>query len=255
MKDGPNIVGIAALIGDHARAEVLTALMADRALTATELAAVAGVTKQTISAHLAKLLDAGLLAAERQGRHRYFRLADRDVAQLLESLMGVAFRTGALRHRLSPREPALRQARVCYDHLAGELGVAIHERLLARRALAPSSDGLVLTAHGHRLLRQLGIDTAALALQRRKFCQACLDWSERRHHLAGAVGAALLARMIELGWLRRGKGSRVVLVAAHGRLALQHWIGALTAEPAERGAPIPRNHRRQRTLATRASGA
>src|SRR6185436_14798446 len=160
MKDGPNIVGIAALIGDHARAEVLTALMADRALTATELAAV-----------------------ERQGRHRYFRLADRDVAQLLESLMGVAFRTGALRHRLSPREPALRQARVCYDHLAGELGVAIHDRLLARRALAPASDGLVLTAHGHRLLRQLGIDTAALALQRRKFCQACLDWSERRHHL------------------------------------------------------------------------
>jgi DNA-binding transcriptional ArsR family regulator len=258
MKDGPNIVGIAALIGDHARAEVLTALMADRALTATELAAVAGVTKQTISAHLAKLLDAGLLAAERQGRHRYFRLADRDVAQLLESLMGVAFRTGALRHRLSPREPALRQARVCYDHLAGELGVAIHERLLARRALAPSSDGLVLTAHGHRLLRQLGIDTAALALQRRKFCQACLDWSERRHHLAGAVGAALLARMIELGWLRRGKGSRVVLVAAHGRLALQHWIGVLTEEPAERGpsaVPTPRNHPRQRTPVTRASGA
>jgi DNA-binding transcriptional ArsR family regulator len=257
MKDGPNIVGIAALIGDHARAEVLTALMADRALTATELAAVAGVTKQTISAHLAQLLDAGLLAAERQGRHRYFRLADRDVAQLLESLMGVAFRTGALRHRLSPREPALRQARVCYDHLAGELGVAIHERLLARRALVPESDGLVLTAHGHRLLRQVGIDTAALALQRRKFCQACLDWSERRHHLAGAVGAALLARMIDLGWIRRGKGSRVVVVAAHGRLALQHWIGALAAEPAERGpsaVPTPRNHLRQRTPVTRPYG-
>ena len=258
MKDGPNIVGIAALIGDHARAEVLTALMADRALTATELAAVAGVTKQTISAHLAKLLDAGLLAAERQGRHRYFRLADRDVAQLLESLMGVAFRTGALRHRLSPREPALRQARVCYDHLAGELGVAIHERLLARRALAPAGDGLVLTATGHRLLQQLGIDTAALALQRRKFCHACLDWSERRHHLGGAVGAALLGRMIELGWLRRGKGSRVVSVAAHGRLGLQHWIGVLTEEPAERGSPAvptPRNHPRQRTPVTRASGA
>jgi DNA-binding transcriptional ArsR family regulator len=256
MKDGPNIVGIAALIGDHARAEVLTALMADRALTATELAAVAGVTKQTISAHLAKLLDAGLLAAERQGRHRYFRLADRDVAQLLESLMGVAFRTGALRHRLSPREPALRQARVCYDHLAGELGVAIHERLLARCALAAASDGLVLTAAGHRLLQQLGIDTAALALQRRRFCHACLDWSERRHHLAGAVGAALLARMIELGWIRRGKGSRVVVVTAHGRPALQHWIGALKAEPAERGASIiPPNHLRQRTPVTRASGA
>src|SRR6476661_7380324 len=142
MKDGPNIVGIAALIGDHARAEVLTALMADRALTATELAAVAGVTKQTISAHLAKLLDAGLLAVERQGRHRYFRLADRDVARLLESLMNVAFRAGAVRLRASPREPALRRARVCYDHLAGELAVAAYESLLGRRLLAPSDGGV-----------------------------------------------------------------------------------------------------------------
>ena len=251
MKDGPNIVGIAALIGDHARAEVLTALMADRAMTATELAAVAGVTKQTISAHLAKLLDAGLLAAERQGRHRYFRLADRDVAQLLESLMGVAFRTGALRHRLSPREPALRHARVCYDHLAGELGVSIHERLLARRALAPADGGLVLTAVGHRLLQQLGIDTAALALLRRKFCHACLDWSERRHHLGGAVGAALLARMIELGWVRRTKGSRIVVLAPPGVLALQRWIGAPTAELAPQVAPTPalRQGARQRTSA------
>jgi DNA-binding transcriptional ArsR family regulator len=252
MKDGPNIVGIAALIGDHARAEVLTALMADRALTATELATVAGVTKQTISAHLAKMLDAGLLAAERQGRHRYFRLADRDVAQLLESLMGVAFRTGALRHRLSPREPALRQARVCYDHLAGELGVSIHERLLARRALVSADGGLVLSAGGHRLLQQLGIDTAALALLRRKFCHACLDWSERRHHLGGAVGAALLARMIELGWVRRTKGSRIVVLAAPGALALQRWINATTAEFAGHVPPAaapPRQRPRQRTSA------
>src|SRR4051812_1041454 len=125
MKDGPNIIGIAALIGDNARAEVLTALMSGMALTATELAEVAGVTKQTISGHLAKLVDARLLAVESQGRHRYFRLADPDVAQLLESLMSVAFRTGALRLRSSPREPAMRRARVCYDHLAGELGVAM----------------------------------------------------------------------------------------------------------------------------------
>src|SRR4030095_13802429 len=112
-----HLLGIAALIADHARAEVLTALLADRALTATELAAVAGVTKQTMSAHLAKLVAARLVAVESQGRHRYFSLADRDVAHLLESLMGVAFRTGALRARVSPREPALRKARVCYDHL------------------------------------------------------------------------------------------------------------------------------------------
>ena len=164
MKDGPNIVGIAALIGDHARAEVLTALMADRALTATELADVAGVTKQTISAHLAKLVDAGLVAVESQGRHRYFRLADHDVAHLLESLMGVAFRTGAVRARASPREPALRKARVCYDHLAGEVGVSrLREPVGTASAGCNGGDGLALTADGQRLFRDLRIDTAALA--------------------------------------------------------------------------------------------
>ena len=151
MKDGPQIVGIAALIGDHARAEVLTALMSGRALTATELADVAGVTKQTISGHLAKLVDAGLIAVNAQGRHRYFRLADDDVAHLLESLMGVAFRTGAVRLRASPREPALRKARVCYDHLAGELGVLVYEGLLERRALLAHADRLELTAIGQQL--------------------------------------------------------------------------------------------------------
>jgi DNA-binding transcriptional ArsR family regulator len=216
MKDGPNIVGIAALIGDHARAEVLTALMADRALTATELAAIAGVTKQTISAHLAKLLDAGLVAVESQGRHRYFRLADRDVAQLIESLMGVAFRTGAVRVRTSPREPALRKARVCYDHLAGEMGVRLYEKLLQRGALEPGSDGLELTAAGERLCGELEIDTAALAGRKRAFCRACLDWSERRHHLAGALGAAFFARFVELGWAKRARDSRVVTVTTAG---------------------------------------
>jgi DNA-binding transcriptional ArsR family regulator len=226
MKDGPNIVGIAALIGDHARAEVLTALLADRALTATELAALAGVTKQTISAHLAKLVDAGLVGVERQGRHRYFRLADQDVAHLLESLMGVAFRTGALRARPSPREPAMRKARVCYDHLAGEIGVAIYEGLLKKHALAPAIAGLELTAEGQRLFREFGIDTAVLANQKRAFCRACLDWSERRHHLAGALGAALLARVVALGWAKRARDSRVVLFTANGEQALRRVFGS-----------------------------
>src|SRR5215470_13941864 len=184
MKDGPNIVRIAALIGDHARAEILTALVAGQALTATELAQVAGVTKQTVSAHLAKLLDAGLLAAESQGRHRYFRLADRDVAGLLESLMGVAYRTGALRLKSSPREPALRKARVCYDHLAGELGVQAFESMAARQWFDHDAAGLRLTPAGHAGFAELGIDVAALASQRRCLCRPCLDWSERRHHLA-----------------------------------------------------------------------
>src|SRR5216110_3218203 len=137
MKDGPSIARIAALIGDHARADTLAALSGGQALTATELAHVAGVTKQTISGHLAKLVDAQLLAVESQGRHRYFRLADRDVAELLESLMGVAERAGAVRLQPGPREPALRKARVCYDHLAGELGVLVYDGLARRRYLRP----------------------------------------------------------------------------------------------------------------------
>lgn len=223
MKDGPHIARIAALIGDAGRAEVLTALMADRALTATELAAVAGVTKQTISAHLAKLLDAGLLAVEHQGRHRYFRLADRDVAHLLESLMNVAFRAGAVRARASPREPALRRSRMCYDHLAGEVGVQLYEALQQQGHLAGTQGGIALTPAGAQWFADQGIDTAALANHRRMLCRPCLDWSERRHHLGGALGAALLQRLFERGWARRAKDSRVVHFSAEGELALRAW--------------------------------
>jgi DNA-binding transcriptional ArsR family regulator len=221
MKDGPSIVGIAALIGDHARAEILTALTAGEALTATELAAVAGVTKQTVSGHLAKLLDARLVAVESQGRHRYFRLCDRDVAHLLESLMGVAYRTGATRVRASPREPALRKARVCYDHLAGELGVLVFDGLEERELLHGDSDGLQLAPGGRRFFEAMGIDTDSLESQRRPLCRACLDWSVRRHHLAGALGAALLQRCYELGWARRVRSSRVVSFSTAGEKALR----------------------------------
>jgi DNA-binding transcriptional ArsR family regulator len=225
MKDGPNIARIAALIGDNARADVLTALMADRALTATELASIAGVTKQTISAHLAKLCDAGLIDVDHQGRHRYFRLANRDVAQLLESLMGVAFRTGAVRLRSSPREPALRRARICYDHLAGERGVAAFENLLARRVFSRDDAGLRLTGAGAAWFKSFGIDPAAAASERRALCRACLDWGERRHHLGGALGTAMLDRLFELGWARRVAGSRVIAFAPKGEQAFSALFG------------------------------
>ena len=225
MKDGPNIVGIAALIGDNARAEILTALMTGGALTATELASVAGVTKQTTSAHVAKLVDAGLLAVEAQGRHRYFRLADRDVADALESLMGVACRTGALRLRGSPRDPALRHARVCYDHLAGDLGVSMFERMVERGFLAQGKESVTLTTRGARCCEELGIDVAATGASRRALCRACLDWSARRHHLAGALGAALLQRILDLGWARRARASRVVHFTPHGETALLAHLG------------------------------
>jgi DNA-binding transcriptional ArsR family regulator len=230
MKDGPNIARIAALLGDAARADALTALMADRALTATELSTVAGVTKQTMSAHLSKLLDARLVAVERQGRHRYFRLADADVAHLLESLMGVAFRTGAVRLLSSPREPALRRARVCYDHLAGELGVTVFEGLLRGKILAGTSEGVRLTDSGTAWFEMLGIDTAAAARERRALCRPCLDWSERRHHLAGALGVALLARVCAFGWARRERNSRVIRFTARGQAALLELVAGATLD-------------------------
>ncbi len=219
MKDGPNIARVASLLGDAARAVVLTALMADRALTATELAAVAGVTKQTMSAHLAKLLNAALITVDQQGRHRYFRLADEDVAGLIESLMGVAFRTGAVRLLSSPREPALRKARICYDHLAGEAGVAVYDALLRHGAFKMTAEALQLSAAGAAWFDRLGIDTNAAARQRRIFCRSCMDWSERRHHLAGSLGAALLARLYELKWAVRDRNSRVIKFTAKGQRA------------------------------------
>ncbi len=221
MRDGPNIVGIAALIGDHARAEALTALMSGKSLTATELTEIAGVTKQTMSAHLAKLTEAGLIAVDVQGRHRYYRLADDDVAHLLETLMGVAFRTGAVRLRSSPREPALRKARVCYDHLAGELGVLVYDGLVRQNALIVNGSHIELSSIGHQIFQLLGIDTGELMKARRAFCKNCLDWSERRHHLAGALGASLLERIIELGWARRAVDSRVVCFSREGENELR----------------------------------
>jgi DNA-binding transcriptional ArsR family regulator len=221
MKDGPNIARIAGLVGDPARAEILTALMTGQALTATELVGVAGLTKQTVSGHLAKLVDAQLLAVEHQGRHRYFRLADPDVAHLLESLMGIAFRSGAVRVRSSPREPALRKARVCYDHLAGDLGVAAMDSLVERRMLRVADGRPELTRRGREFCAELGIALEPLSRQKRPLCRTCLDWSVRRPHLAGALGAAILARCFELGWARRAAGSRVVQFSPAGERAFR----------------------------------
>jgi len=221
MKDGPSIVGIAAVIGDHARAAMLTLLMGGRALTATELVRAAGITKQTGSAHLRKLLDSRLIAMEPQGRHRYFRIASEEVAHLLESLMGVAFDLNTDRHRTGPRDPALRKARVCYDHLAGELGVAIYERLQGQRAFENTAAGIELSAAGRQLLDAFGVDVASMDKQRRVPCRVCMDWSERRHHLAGAVGAAVLNRILELHWAVRDRRSRVVHLRPAGERALQ----------------------------------
>ncbi len=220
MTNTHQLAEVAALVGDNARAAVLTALMADRALTATELAQVADVTKQTISGHLAKLIAANLLTVETQGRHRYFRLADEHVARLIESLMGVAFRNGARQLSVGPAQSALRKARTCYDHLAGELAVQIYAALSQSRALRVGVAAIEPTRQGRALFAEFGIDPAPAADDRRVPCRSCLDWSERRFHLAGRLGAQMLTRFFELGWARRQKNSRVVLFTAQGEREL-----------------------------------
>jgi DNA-binding transcriptional ArsR family regulator len=215
MKAGPSIAPVAALAGDPARANMLAALMSGKALTASELANEAGITAQTASSHLAKLEAGGLIAAVKQGRHRYFRLADPDVADMLEMMMGVAARAGHLRTRSGPSDPAIRKARVCYDHLAGEMGVALLDNLVEMRLIADGAEPR-LTRRGTVFADGFGIDLDALSRERRPLCRTCLDWSMRRHHLAGALGAAFLQRFYDLKWARRSRDSRAVLFAPDG---------------------------------------
>ena len=225
MKVGPDIARIASLLGDPARANMMTALLGGVSLTAGELAREAGVTAQTASSHLAKLSEGGLVTVRKQGRHAYFALSGEDVAGVLEKLMGLAARAGHSRVRPGPREPALRRARVCYDHLAGDLGVGMLEGLVARGVIADREGSLSLTAAGEGFLRSFGVEPDGLAQGRRPMCKACLDWSVRRSHLAGAVGRALLERIYARGWAHRVEGTRVVAFSAPGLRAFGEAFG------------------------------
>src|ERR1700737_594226 len=198
MKSGPDIAMVAALVGDPARSNMLTALMTGRALTATELAHQAGITPQTASSHLAKLEAGGMIEQEKQGRHRYFRLADPDVAGVREGLAGLAARAGHMRVRTGPKDPALRRARICYDHLAGDLGVQMLDSMKRQKLVRQHKHDIKLTTEGARFMaKTLQIDAETLAHPRRPLCKACLDWSERRHHLAARLGAPMMTRFTE----------------------------------------------------------
>src|SRR5579863_9602809 len=219
MKAGPDIAMVASLVGDPARSNMLTALMSGRALTATELSQEAGITPQTASSHLSKLEAGGLIEQEKQGRHRYYRLTDPDVAGVLEGLAALAARAGHMRVRTGPKDPALRHARICYDHLAGDLGVQMLDSLRQRKLIRQHKHDIELTTEGERFLEKaLQIDAQSLAHPRRPACKACLDWSERRHHLAGTRGGALRRRFPELNGAARDRdlGSRVVQFTRQG---------------------------------------
>ncbi|MEM9221442.1 MAG: winged helix-turn-helix domain-containing protein [Pseudomonadota bacterium] len=219
MKEGPDLAYLASLIGDPARANILTALLTGKALTASELAREAGITAQTASSHLAKLEAGGLTRARKQGRHRYVTLSSEDVAEVLSGLMGLAESRGHLRARTGPRDPEMRAARVCYNHLAGARAVQLYESLRRRQALTVDEMGLTLTTEGEAVMGDMGIDVAALRNGRTPLCRECLDWSERRTHLAGSLGRALFSRMEEMGWLKRVDGSRTVRFTRPGERA------------------------------------
>ena len=225
MLEGPYIAEAASLIGDPARANMLSALMDGRALTATELAHIAGITPQAASGHLAKLKEANMLSVERQGRHRYFRLAGPEIAQAIEAISVVA-QQGAPRHRpTGPRDEAMRFARTCYDHLAGQVAVAVVERFLELGYLTEAEEDFLVNDQGAAALSEFGIDVSGLRGKRRAFARRCLDWSERRAHIGGALGAAFLARCEAQGWLKTTKGSRSVTVTAAGRTGLSETFG------------------------------
>ena len=229
MQSGPKIADIAALVGDPARANVLMALMDGRALTASELAYFAHVTPQTASTHLGKLVDGGILVPAKQGRHRYFRLASPLIGQMLEGIMAVAEGRPVRYHPHWRGGEQLRFAKVCYDHLAGEIAVRIADALATQKRILLSDDGGEVTSDGEALLTTLGIDVASLTKQRRIFCRPCLDWSMRRPHIAGAVGAALFERFMEMGWLKRIKDSRALTITPEGHQHLEDLFG-VTAE-------------------------
>ncbi len=222
---GMALAEIAALMGDVARANILSALMDGRALTASELAWHGGVSAQTTSGHLAKLSEARLIAMTKQGRHRYYRLASPEVAQAIEALMAVAS-FGPKRHRpVGPKDEALRRARTCYDHLAGRLGIALADALTSQDYLVLSDSAGALTEKGQRFLCTFGIELEDGHRSKRAVCRTCLDWSERRPHLAGRLGAALCTKMFDLGWIERVRDSRALAITTKGRGGLRSTFG------------------------------
>ncbi len=230
-----DIAPVAALLADRARASMLTVLLDGRPMAAGELARTAGVSAATASSHLAKLLDGGLVSVVKQGRHRYYRLRGADVAAVIEALSRISPGVEVRSLRQSRQARALREARTCYDHLAGHAGVALFEAMLSRGMLEPPNpscddprhSAYEVTDKGERRLEMLGIDVAAVRHSRRRFAGHCLDWTERRPHLNGALGAALAARLIEEGWFARGSARRALAVTDKGRSGLADVFGCV----------------------------
>jgi DNA-binding transcriptional ArsR family regulator len=230
---GVNIAPVAALMADSARAAMLAALVAGPALSAGELGQLAGVSPATASAHLARLLDGGLVTVTRQGRHHYYSLAGHEVADAFEAIAAISPARPVRSLRQSRQAELLAQARTCYDHLAGRAGVALLDALLSRGTLSGDGTGAdaayQVTSSGVDVLAGFGVDVAKVAQSRRRFAGACLDWTQRRPHLNGALGAAVTARLMELGWIQRGPSPRSIRITEPGRDGLAATFGCSLA--------------------------
>ncbi|QYR21773.1 winged helix-turn-helix domain-containing protein [Paenibacillus sp. sptzw28] len=228
MTSSPNIAEVASLIADPSRLAILVSLLGGKALPASELARTARITPQTASSHLAKMVKGGLLIHESYGRHKYFRLANSDVGHALEALQTIAPPRPVRSLRESEQVKALRIARTCYDHLAGKLGCALTDRLLELRCIEKSGNkDFILSAEGKKRLQELGVEIEGSPTRRRYFARQCLDWSERRHHLAGSLGSALTSRLFKLGWIEYLPDGRAVRVTDTGIKGLFDEFGLL----------------------------
>jgi DNA-binding transcriptional ArsR family regulator len=224
MDAAHGISSIGVLLGDPTRAIILASLLDGRAWSAGELARISGVTPQTVSSHLAMLVDAQLLLKDAQGRHRYFRLASEEVARNLEGLISLAVRRKKAQPFRTVSVDPLRDARTCYDHLAGKLGVAVTEGLLAKHYLIEHETDFAVSDQGLRFFAEFGIEPESLHNNRRAFARKCLDWSERRYHLAGALGAELNKAFFQRQWLQRLPDSRAVRLTTRGRSGLKSTL-------------------------------
>jgi DNA-binding transcriptional ArsR family regulator len=224
-----DIAPVAALMADSTRAAMLGALLGGNQLAAGELSQLAGVSPATASAHLAKLLDGGLVAVTTQGRHRYYSLAGHEIADVIEAIAEISPVKPVRSLRQSREADLLAQARTCYDHLAGRAGVALFDALLEQRILTGSGTGkdatYQVTSDGMDTLTEFGINVAEISRSRRRFAGACLDWTQRRPHLNGALGAAVTARLLELGWIKHGPSKRAVRVTEEGQAGLAATFG------------------------------
>lgn len=231
----PNIVEVASLIGDASRAAILMCLLGGKALPASELARAARVTPQTASSHLAKMVEGGLLVHESYGRHRYYRLANPEVGQALEGLNAIALPKPVRSLQEWDQSKALQFARTCYDHIAGEVGVTLTDKMLAIGLLKQEEGDFTVTPDGTRWFGDFGIDLDDIRRGRRHFARQCLDWSERRHHMAGTLGAAITNRLFDLEWIERIPGGRALQVTNKGFWGLKQQFEMTFEERVTRG--------------------